>query len=71
MTRPQQPPPVDELQRLKQRIAEVVSERDALKRQIESGALNAGEGLRRLERLDAELSKLDSAFKQRWDARQQ
>lgn len=71
MSQPQQHPPGDELQRLKTRIAEVVAERDALKREIEAGRLGPSEGLRRLVRLDAELSALDTAFKQGWDAQQQ
>jgi hypothetical protein len=71
VTRPQQQQPDSELARLKQRIAEVVAERDTLKLAIESGKLGTAEGLRRLEPLDTELSALDSAFKQRWDAQQQ
>jgi len=70
MNRPPEQQPEEELQRLRRRIAEVVAARDALKRAIETGATGASEGLRRLERLDAELSVLDTAFKQRWDSQQ-
>ncbi len=70
MSRPPELPPEEELQQLRRRIAEVVAARDALKREIETGAIAASGGLRRLERLDAELSALDTAFKQRWDSQQ-
>jgi predicted nuclease with TOPRIM domain len=70
MSRPQQQQADSELSRLKQRIAEVAAERDALKQAIESGELGTDEGLRRLEPLDTELSTLDTAFKQRWDTQQ-
>jgi predicted nuclease with TOPRIM domain len=70
MSRPQQQQADSELSRLKQRIAEVVAERDALKQAIESGHLEAAEGVRRLEPLDTELSALDTSFKQRWDTQQ-
>ncbi len=70
MSHPQQLPPETEPQRLKAHIAEVVTEREALKQAIESGRLGAAEGLRRLEPLDNELSALDSAFKREWDVRQ-
>ncbi len=70
MSRPQQQQTDSELSRLKQRIAEVVAERDALKQAIESGQLEAAEGVRRLEPLDTELSALDTSFKQRWDTQQ-
>ncbi|MEJ2395293.1 MAG: hypothetical protein P8045_08060 [Candidatus Thiodiazotropha sp.] len=70
MSRPQQQQADSELSRLKQRIAEVVAERDALKQAIESGQLEAAEGVRRLEPLDTELSALDTSFKQRWDTQQ-
>jgi predicted nuclease with TOPRIM domain len=70
MSRPQQQQADSELSRLKQRIAEVVAERDALKQAIESGELGTAEGVRRLEPLDTELSALDTSFKQRWDTQQ-
>lgn len=70
MNRPRPRDSETELQQLKARIAEVVAEREALKRAIESGRLGAAEGLRRLELLDNELSALDTAFKRDWDARQ-
>ena len=70
MSRPQTVPETDELQRLRQRIAEVAAQREAIKQAIESGQLPASQGLRQLEPLDRELSALDSAFKQRWDAQQ-
>jgi hypothetical protein len=70
MSRPQTTPEAGELQRLRQRIAEVAAQREAIKQAIESGRLPASQGLRQLEPLDRELSALDSAFKQRWDAQQ-
>lgn len=70
MMHPQATPPASELQRLKQEIAEVAAQREAIKAAIESGNLPASEGLRRLAPLDERLSALDSAFKQRWDAQQ-
>lgn len=70
MSRPQTRPEPDEMQRLRQRIAEVVAQREAIKQAIESGTLSPARGLRQLEPLDRELSELDSAFKQRWDAQQ-
>jgi len=62
--------PDGELQRLKQQIAEVVAQREAIKAAIEAGKLSATEGLRRLAPLDDTLSRLDTAFKQLWDAQQ-
>lgn len=59
-----------EIERLRNRIAEVVAQREAIKQEIATGALRGTQGLRRLEPLDRELSTLDSAFKQRWDAQQ-
>ena len=70
MSRPQTTPEADELQRLRQRIAEVAAQREAIKQAIEAGRLPPSQGLRQLEPLDRELSALDSAFKQRWDAQQ-
>jgi hypothetical protein len=70
VSRPRRHSPETELQRLKAHIAEVVTEREVLKRAIESGRLGAAEGLRRLEPLDNELSALDTAFKRDWDAQQ-
>jgi hypothetical protein len=70
MSQPQTIQADNELQRLKQQIAEVVAQREAIKSAVESGNLSAGEGLRRLAPLDERLSALDSAFKQGWDAQQ-
>ena len=70
MSRPQTTPAALGLQRLKQQIAEVVAQREAIKTAIESGSLPAVEGLRRLAPLDEHLSQLDSAFKQQWDGQQ-
>ncbi len=70
MSRPPEQQPEGELQRLRRRIAEVVAARDALKQDIEQARIGAAGGLRRLERLDMELSALDTAFKQRWDSQQ-
>jgi hypothetical protein len=70
MSRSQQQPTEMEMAWLKQRIAEVVAERESIKQAIESGRMPASEGVRRLEPLDGELSALDTAFKQGWDAQQ-
>ena len=70
MSRPQESQRRHEMQRLRARIAEVVARRDALKQAIEKGELPPSRGLRQLESLDRELSELDTAFKQRWDAQQ-
>lgn len=70
MSRPQTKPNAHEMERLKARIAEMAARRDAIKRAIETGELSAARGLRQLEPLDRELSELDTAFKQRWDAQQ-
>jgi predicted nuclease with TOPRIM domain len=70
MSTPQPQTDDDELERLKQCIAEVVANRESLKQDIESKHISASEGLRRLEILDRELSALDSAFKKIWDAQQ-
>jgi hypothetical protein len=71
VSEPQETQPQNELQRLRQRITDLVAQRDALKQAIETGALRpSSEGLRQLESLDQTLSALDTAFKQRWDAQQ-
>ncbi len=62
--------PAAPLDQLRQQIAEVVAQRDALKQAIESRQVPASQGLRTLIELDERLSKLDSAFKQGWDAQQ-
>lgn len=71
MTQTQQQQSDDTLKRLKKRIAEVVAERETLKREIEVGQLNISAGLSRLAVLDRELSELDTNFKRCWDAQQQ
>ncbi len=68
MTQSQTHPATDALEGLKQQIMDVVAQRDALKQAIESGQQAASEGLRKLALLDEQLSKLDTAFKQGWDA---
>jgi uncharacterized protein YaaN involved in tellurite resistance len=68
MTQSQTYPGSDSLEALKLQIADVVAQRDALKQAIESGRQAASEGLRKLVLLDEKLSKLDTAFKQGWDA---
>lgn len=67
MSRPQQTQTPQEIERLRNRIAEVVAQREAIKQEIATGTLPGIQGLRRLEPLDRELSTLDSAFKQQWD----
>ena len=56
---------------LKQRIATVFGDREALKGVMERGELSPRAGLARLEPLDRELSALDTAFKALWDAGRQ
>jgi len=70
MNLPRKTPPDGELQRLKQEIAQIVMQREAIKEAIVSGNLPASQGLRQLPPLDTTLSQLDSAFKQLWDAQQ-
>ncbi|MET0066938.1 MAG: hypothetical protein ABW076_11400 [Candidatus Thiodiazotropha sp.] len=62
--------PSAQLDQLRQQIAEVVAQRDALKQAIETHQIPASQGLRKLTQLDERLSQLDSAFKQGWDAQQ-
>ncbi len=57
-----------EINRLKSRIAETYVRREALKRDLETGALPPRRGFARLETIDRELSELDTRFKQLWDA---
>lgn len=57
-----------ELQRLREQIADTVAERDAVKRAIDNGEVPARRGLRELVALDARLSSLDTRFKSLWDA---
>jgi hypothetical protein len=61
--------PEQEIQQVKQRIAEVYAHREQLKAELQSGVLAPRAGLARLEETDQELSALDSRFKQLWDAR--
>ncbi|MET0028772.1 MAG: hypothetical protein ABW101_14180 [Candidatus Thiodiazotropha sp.] len=73
MTQNQTHPEADpsaQLDQLRQQIAEVVAQRDALKQAIEAQQVPASQGLRTLVELDERLSQLDSAFKQGWDAQQ-
>lgn len=56
-----------EMDRLRLQIAETVKEREAMKQALEQGAVSPTQGLRRLERIDARLSALDSHFKCLWD----
>ncbi|MGF1548571.1 MAG: hypothetical protein ACFCUG_14725 [Thiotrichales bacterium] len=55
--------------RLKARIAAVYAERESLKAALEAHSIAPREGFGELERIDRELSDLDSRFKQLWDAR--
>lgn len=59
-----------EMQHLKGRIAQVYAQREALKKDLEAGAVPVRAGLARLGEIDSELSGLDTNFKQLWDARQ-
>lgn len=58
----------EEMNRLREQIAQTVSHRDALKAAIANGDVPARKGLRDLIEVDARLSELDSRFKQFWDA---
>lgn len=60
--------PEQEIQQVKQRIAEVYARREQLKAELQSGAIAPRVGLARLDETDQELSALDSRFKRLWDA---
>lgn len=62
--------PEQEMHQVKDRIAQVYARREALKKNLEAGAVPARAGLAQLGKIDVELSGLDSRFKQLWDARQ-
>lgn len=62
--------PEPEIQQIKQRIAAVYAQREALKLALEQGGLTPRAGFAQLEATDLELSGLDSRFKQLWDAAQ-
>lgn len=56
-----------QMQSIKQRISEIVTQREKTKTQIETGELKPGAGLSQLAVLDAELSELDTRYKTLWD----
>ena len=58
---------IEELDNLKAQIATVYSLREHLKQSISEGSILPRHGFRELNKLDAELSSLDSEFKQLWD----
>lgn len=61
---------IEELAALKARIASVFARREQLKQAMGEGSMPPRQGFRALESVDAELSALDSRFKQLWDAQQ-
>jgi hypothetical protein len=65
---PALPDRATELQTLKAEIARVFSQREALKREMETGITTPRQGFSRLEALDLELSGLDARYKTLWDA---
>ena len=58
---------IEEMNQLREQIAQTVAQRDALKLAIENGSTPARTGLRELIDVDARLSGLDSRFKCLWD----
>jgi hypothetical protein len=60
--------PEQEIQQVKNRIAALYARREQLKRELETGAVAPRAGFAQLEKIDRELSGLDSRFKQLWDA---
>jgi hypothetical protein len=59
-----------EMQQLKDRIAQVYAQRERLKQALALGELAPRAGFLQLDRIDLELSGLDSRYKQLWDAAQ-
>jgi nitrite reductase/ring-hydroxylating ferredoxin subunit len=57
-----------EMQRIKNQIADVFARRERLKLSLDSGALTPRAGFQQLEAIDSELSELDSRYKRLWDA---
>lgn len=53
---------------LRAQIADTARQREALKQSLEQGAVPVAQGLRELERIDSQLSALDSRFKALWDS---
>ncbi|MEB4593194.1 hypothetical protein VSS37_19605 [Candidatus Thiothrix sp. Deng01] len=60
----------EEMADLRARIATVFARREQLKQAMGEGSIPPRQGFRELENVDAELSALDSRFKQLWDAQQ-
>jgi hypothetical protein len=56
-----------EMQQVKNRIAQVYSRREQLKQALERGELTPRAGLMQLDATDLELSGLDSHYKRLWD----
>lgn len=57
-----------EIQQIRERIAQVFAHREHLKQDLECGVLSPRSGFPLLEQTDRELSQLDSRFKALWDA---
>jgi SagB-type dehydrogenase family enzyme len=56
-----------QIQVLKQKIAQTFKQREKLKQQLETGEIKPASGFSQLGKIDAELSELDSSFKTLWD----
>lgn len=63
--------PKPDLESMKHQIASTWTARDAIKTSLDQAQLSMWEGLSRLDRIDALLSRLDSQYKQRWDEQNQ
>lgn len=61
-------PAEQEMQQIKDRIAEAYARRERLKHALASGTLAARTGLAQLDEVDRTLSELDSRYKALWDA---
>ena len=58
---------IEEMNNIKAQIAEVCSLREYLKKSLSEGSIMPRHGFRELNKLDTELSILDSEFKRLWD----
>lgn len=57
----------ERMRSLKQDIARVFADKERLKNDLDLGRIKPNIGLRRLEAIDNELSKLDTQYKLLWD----
>ncbi|MCU7939659.1 MAG: hypothetical protein KZQ64_02815 [gamma proteobacterium symbiont of Bathyaustriella thionipta] len=58
---------IEEIDNLKTQISEVYSLREYLKQSLSEGRIMPRHGFKELNKLDVELSLLDSEFKRLWD----